>query len=595
MHPPEHGGLIYFDYAPYGGNLRANRGEISEGVLDFIVTAPPIPALSTWASVLTGVLMLLLGTAVVRYRANRSLGQGTMNGLAGRRCLSTQSLLRTCPLLVLAALIGNARAQEATIPADVADLNVDSGVVSAQGSGSEPVVLFATTVSINDAPWIRLHFAEATLSGSPASGNASFLRVTSLLDGSAQVLNASALGDWGYTSAYMRGEEIRLELLAYRNTGNNRVRVDQASYGLAVEGRIASSPCDDVDERVPWTDVRTARFLFPLRGTHCRGISGCTAFVFLKNQNCFLTAGHCCMNMDPACTKAIVEFNVPLSQSNGTITPALAEDQYPLDWDSIQHQQGPYSIGNDWCHFGVFNNTTTGLSPYAAQGSAFSLPASVPPSDGTLMRISGYGVDFEPPPDHPEVGFTYPQTLQTDTGPFFTFPGSTSIGCVATARGGSSGGPMEHSSGAAYGIATNIACSPAPLTVLGTRVDHPDLRTALAVPYGICADCNDNTVPDAYDIFSGGSADCNGNFIPDECDIAHGTSGDCNADGVPDECQQALLYGACCLSPTPGDCIRTTACACALQDGTFMGVHSICQIVNCFLIPSLPQPGDPDP
>lgn len=334
---PEHGGLIYFDYAPYGGNLRASRGEISDGVLDFIVTALPIPTLSTWGSLICGAMLLVVGSIAIRYRLNR-----TPNGRNVVICeaspMSKNPIVQIIAYCCVAGLIGSAYAQDAEVPADIVTLNIDSGVVSAQGSGSEPVVLFATTVSINDAPWTRLHFAEATLSGSSASSNASFLRVTSLLDGSAQVLNASALGDWGYTSAYMRGAEVRLELLAYRNTGNNRVRVDQASYGMPVEGGIASSPCGDVDERVPWIDARTARFLFHSIGDRCRFITGCSAFLLTDNQNCFLTAGHCCVHVDFGATCAfrpVVEFNVPLSQSNGTITPARPEDQYPLDRYSI--------------------------------------------------------------------------------------------------------------------------------------------------------------------------------------------------------------------------------------------------------------------
>lgn len=50
-------------------------------------------------------------------------------------------------------------------------------------------------------------------------------------------------------------------------------------------------------------------------------------------------------------------------------------------------------------------------------------------------------------------------------------------------------------------------------------------------------DCNQDGVPDDYDISHGLSADCNANASPDECDIAAGHSIDCSGNGIPDECE----------------------------------------------------------
>ena len=44
-------------------------------------------------------------------------------------------------------------------------------------------------------------------------------------------------------------------------------------------------------------------------------------------------------------------------------------------------------------------------------------------------------------------------------------------------------------------------------------------------------DCNNNTVPDACDIFSGQSEDCQPNTVPDECEP------DCDGDHIPDTCE----------------------------------------------------------
>ncbi|MDO8629618.1 MAG: hypothetical protein Q7R41_03935, partial [Phycisphaerales bacterium] len=60
---------------------------------------------------------------------------------------------------------------------------------------------------------------------------------------------------------------------------------------------------------------------------------------------------------------------------------------------------------------------------------------------------------------------------------------------------------------------------------------------------------------------------------------------DCNEDGVRDECQQELLYSACCLSDTPGDCIYTTSCVCEEEGGAFWDVDKLCNQVNCAVDP----------
>ncbi len=59
----------------------------------------------------------------------------------------------------------------------------------------------------------------------------------------------------------------------------------------------------------------------------------------------------------------------------------------------------------------------------------------------------------------------------------------------------------------------------------------------LSVTAIFLVDCNDNSIPDEYDIAEGTSADCNSNAVPDECDIAAGSSEDANGNGIPDECE----------------------------------------------------------
>ena len=50
------------------------------------------------------------------------------------------------------------------------------------------------------------------------------------------------------------------------------------------------------------------------------------------------------------------------------------------------------------------------------------------------------------------------------------------------------------------------------------------------------ADCNDNAIPDDFDISTGAATDCDGNGVPDTCDILAGAL-DSDGDGLLDECE----------------------------------------------------------
>ena len=83
-----------------------------------------------------------------------------------------------------------------------------------------PYVLdgFATdTVHIESASWLRLYFDRVEL----APG--SFLRMTSVLDGEVQELDAAGLSSWGNTSAYFNGDTVLVELVAADAGAGNRV------------------------------------------------------------------------------------------------------------------------------------------------------------------------------------------------------------------------------------------------------------------------------------------------------------------------------------------------------------------------------------
>jgi hypothetical protein len=53
-----------------------------------------------------------------------------------------------------------------------------------------------------------------------------------------------------------------------------------------------------------------------------------------------------------------------------------------------------------------------------------------------------------------------------------------------------------------------------------------------------CTDCNNNNLPDAWEISQNLVPDCNRNAIPDSCDIASNPALDCNSNGIPDSCDK---------------------------------------------------------
>ena len=108
-------------------------------------------------------------------------------------------------------------------------------------------------------------------------------------------------------------------------------------------------------------------------------------------------------------------------------------------------------IGNDWCYFGCFANTETGLTAFQTQGEAFDLAATPPPVQGQTIRITGHGTDNSPS--------TWNQIQQTHAGPYISFKGSHLSYQVDT-TGGSSGSPVINDDiGEAIGVHTHAGCN----------------------------------------------------------------------------------------------------------------------------------------
>lgn len=349
-------------------------------------------------------------------------------------------------------------------------VNIDSGIVSnAQSSPATigvPQVVYSTVVSVTGSAWLRLEYEGVLLSGSSDRGSdGSFLRLTSLLDGAVQTQHLRHVGEWSDTSAYFNGDSVLVEILAHQGTGDNRIVIRNAIAGPASPMGV-DTICGPNDDRQLSTDPRVAR----------GAPTACTAWLINDCSHCFLTAGHCtALNMQ------VMEFNVPLSTSSGSLQHPPPQDQYPVDQSSLQHNGGQ-GTGNDWGYFGCFPNSNTGLTPHEANGmQAFDL-VTPPPVNGQMITITGYGSTSSP------VSPTWNSVQKTHTGPYFSYQGTT-VRYTTDTTGGNSGSPIIlDGTNQAIGIHTHGGCSSTGGSNVGTSSTLPALQAALANPQGIC-DC----------------------------------------------------------------------------------------------------------
>lgn len=343
-------------------------------------------------------------------------------------------------------------------------LAIDSGPVSGT-NGQDYVVVYDTIVTVPGAAWLRLQFGDVQLAGQPARGNGSFLRITSLLDGAQQRLNAEHVRQWQNTSAYFNGDSVLVELLARPGLGPNRMVIDGA---FVASGGGSRTICGPDDDRVLSSDPRVAR----------AGGGGCTYWLINDLQHSLLSAGHC-MGLGK-----VAEFNVPLSNPDGSTVHASPDDQYVVANSSLQ-MSFPTAPGNDWAYFACYPNSNTGMTPYEAQGDAFDL-AFLPPTINATVRVTGYGVTSAPVPNE------WNMVQKTHTGPYMgTDPSARLTYAVDTTEANSGSPVVQESDGAAVAVHTHGGCSLAGGVNSGTALSNAGLVDALANPRGRCAGPSD--------------------------------------------------------------------------------------------------------
>ncbi len=332
-----------------------------------------------------------------------------------RISLHTTRILTLCVLLLLPTLMF---AQNAPIEQETKRFRWDSGK---HDGGSRTRVKARRVVEIDKASWIRLKFSDAYL------GTGSHIVITSLKDGHKQHLNGTALAQWQNTSAYFNGDAVQVKLIVGRGDRDVFVKIREVMVGPAANDKQPYSQCGPTDDRVPSTDPRVGRMLNV----------GCTGWIIDNGLN--VTAGHCSGG-----SLNVMQFNVPLSNANGSLNMPGPADQYAVDPNSKTSVNG--GVGNDWGVFQVFDNSQTGLQPIQAQGASFTVAQDLGPS---TIRITGFGVDSG----------TANQTNQTHAGPNAGSSGTT-MQYQTDTQGGNSGSPViDNATNRAVGVHTHGGCS----------------------------------------------------------------------------------------------------------------------------------------
>lgn len=321
--------------------------------------------------------------------------------------------------------------------------------VHANSTGVERMV-WQQLVEVKYVHWLKLRFRQAELPGT------SRVEIKSCRDGHTQALDAAAMRQWFPHSAYFNGDALIVRLFAGPYTERVEIEIEAVEVGLPPYQE--DSICGSVDDRVLSNDPRCGR-LMP---------AGCTGWIGTRHGLIF-TAGHC-----PAKSVQLIEFNVPLSNTNGSKNHPPPQDQFPL----IRILGGLANANAcDWAIYTPGQNTLQ-QTPLQRQGGYFKLAAKMPAINSTL-RITGYGMHLQK--------LTWSQAQKTVTGPFVGM-GQGTCGPYLTrylvdSISGDSGAPViDEATGAVVAVHSGGDCAGTIGANQGSAIINPDIQRILQNP-----------------------------------------------------------------------------------------------------------------
>lgn len=403
--------------------------------------------------------------------------------------------MRTFILIAGALLVsaGVALAQPTPVlPHHETTYSLSSGTHSGpSGEVATARAAFTETVSVQDAEWLQLFFEDVTL------GQGSYLLLTSEEDGAQQRLDAAEMKAWQGRSAYFNGDAVRVEL--HVASGDDGVGFGVRSLRVGEPGPPAETKSDvsiesicGTDDRVDSNDPAVGRIV-PI---------GCTGWIGPNGS--YLSAGHC----DSYSGFTTLEFNVPKSDSDGSINHPPPSDQYPVTESTVESVDG--GIGTDWAVYDV--GPSNGKLPIERQTHFYRLTRDWSPSD---IRITGYGVDSGSDNQSQQTH------SNTSLGETYNGPNDVYWSYNTDTEGGNSGSPViadGASTKLAVGIHTHGGCDNH-----GTSFEVNDLEASLDgfpgagtehVDNGHPVYSEDGGVMRPYDTFSEGlSAASSGDVI----------------------------------------------------------------------------------
>ena len=375
------------------------------------------------------------------------------------------------PLLLALAIVSGARAETRSVIA----ASLSSGTLSNPTEASQTRLVGKLTVP--GATLLRVPLSHVAL------GRASQVRFVSLADGQSQTLDAAQLEMWARTSALFNGDTVRVEVILAPGDEGVAVQVREVfTYSHRTDparpnddccgGGIATRTLCGPDNRAASTDNRVGRLT-----------GGCTGW--LTSNGAVLTAGHCGIGGG-----SIFEVNIPASLPNGGIVASAVQDQFPVIAGSNTVVNG--GTGNDWQVFRIGQNNL--LESAHVRHGFFRMTPGVPGA-GTVMRITGCGIDNTPAGSQPGVCGNFDsagncthfglnaqnQTLQTSTGGFAGLAGSALTYSVDTEPANSGSPIIWESTGFTIGIHTAGGCTASGGANNGTSFGLATLGNAIAL------------------------------------------------------------------------------------------------------------------
>ena len=314
-------------------------------------------------------------------------------------------------------------------------------------------------VRVPAASGIQLGFGPMFLS------HGSLLEMTSLGDRDRQVFDDSNSDDFSY---WFNGDAVRVRLYLAPGAKKDFFEISSIAVGTSRNSVDPMTYCG-TDNRVRSYDRRVARVVYR------RGTLAVAGSAFLSGRvNCFSSLGY---YFQPGTSAHVVQFNVPLSSSSGSLRyPPISSQYRPSAWT---YSNGSY--GNNWAVFRTTRNTATNRHAADVQGAWFLFSNRV----ANPGYVTGHGNDFTPR--------TYNMIQQTHRAGFLSTIGTRLRYTMDTAPG--SGGSPVISGGLCVGVDSHGGCTRTGGYNSGTAAWHhgfalartrmcnmPDLRVTRILP-----------------------------------------------------------------------------------------------------------------